>query len=247
MDKIIKKLKNLIVFGGGVIAHHYGSKLLDRESDLEAERMQSVRDSKLDNIDQKIEEVKNLCNKLSEIGGRMDENKVFTPEKIQEMNDRLNEVHDSGNKIVAMIKNNNAFNSEFNEYITKMLKNAEELKKLLDNTDSKNRFNSSLENFTSNIEKFYEYLDTLTLLQESALLHIFIFLALILTVLNILAVLFGNEIINYFNLENKFPSLAIFFKLRLKLKRYYLMWNVFLLFLICIVGIGINILTFIYS
>ena len=70
------------------------------------------------------------------------------------------------------------------------------------------------------------------------------FVVIILNVINILSVLFGNEIIRFFNLEERYPKLGIFFKLRIKLQRYYLMCSVFILFLVCIAGIGIDILLF---
>ena len=70
------------------------------------------------------------------------------------------------------------------------------------------------------------------------------FVVIILNVINILSVLFGNESIRFFNLEERSPKLGIFFKLRIKLQRYYLMWSVFILFLVCIAGIGIDILLF---
>ena len=86
-------------------------------------------------------------------------------------------------------------------------------------------------NFLSNFSNFYDYLESLTFLQESALLHILLFSILIISVINILSVLFGNEVIKYFNLEEKFPRLGLFFRLRLKFQRYYLIWNVLILLL----------------
>lgn len=113
--------------------------------------------------------------------------------------------------------------------------------------------NKSRNNFISNfnfiwdfdIKKIYHFLDTLTFQQEGALFHIVILLTILLIVFNILGVFFGNELIKYFNIEKKFPKLNKFFKLRANLQRYYLMWNIFLLFVLCIFGIGINILVFI--
>ena len=62
---------------------------------------------------------------------------------------------------------------------------------------------------------------------------------------SILGVFFGNEIIKYFDLENKYPKLSIYFKLRAKFQRYYLLWDISIMFLICILGIALNVLTFI--
>lgn len=101
--------------------------------------------------------------------------------------------------------------------------------------------NDNLTNkFSFDLSQFYRYLDSLTILQESSLLHILMFIVLMLTVINILSVLFGNEIIRYLNI--RFPQLSLFFRLRVTLQRYYLMWNVFILFVFCLAGICINIL-----
>ena len=75
-------------------------------------------------------------------------------------------------------------------------------------------------------------------------MHILLFSILIISVINILSVLFGNEVIKYFNLEEKFPRLGLFFRLRLKFQRYYLIWNVLILFLVCVLGIYVNLLLY---
>ena len=100
---------------------------------------------------------------------------------------------------------------------------------------------------TEILKILYNYLDTLSLLQESAILHILIFFLLILIIINILSALFVNEIIQYFNIEKNFPSLSIFFKLRSQFQRYYLMLNVSLLIIVCMGAIGINILVLIVT
>ena len=88
------------------------------------------------------------------------------------------------------------------------------------------------------------YLDSLTLIQEGGLFHIMIFSTILVIIFDILGIFFGNEIIKYFNIENKFPSLSNFFKLRAELQRYYLMWNITILFVLSIGALGINILVF---
>ena len=60
------------------------------------------------------------------------------------------------------------------------------------------------------------------------------------TIVNIFSALFANEIIKYFNLENRFPRLSLFFKIRLTLQKYYIIWNVFVLMVVCIFAVGIN-------
>ena len=92
------------------------------------------------------------------------------------------------------------------------------------------------------LDSFYNYLDTLSLLEESALLHIIFFLIIILNLFSIVGILLGNEIIIYFNLEKRFPKLAILLKYRAKFQKYYLIWNLLGLFLVCFVGLYLNIL-----
>ena len=99
-----------------------------------------------------------------------------------------------------------------------------------------------IDNF--NLDFFTTYLDSLPLLQEAALLHILLFIIIIITLINIFASLFANELLNYFDLEKKFPSISGFLKLRAKFQKYYLIWNVIILFVFCLFGIGINILIF---
>ena len=92
----------------------------------------------------------------------------------------------------------------------------------------------------SGLSDIFQFVENLSILQHSVLLDIFLFILLILTVINILSALFGNEIIKYFNLEKRFPRLSLFFKVRASLQRYYLMWNVFILMFVCLFGVCIN-------
>ena len=101
------------------------------------------------------------------------------------------------------------------------------------------------ESFVSWLKPLYDFLDSLTLFQESAVVHILLFIVLLLTVFNIFYVFFGNEIITYFKLEQRFPSISGLIRLRAKFQRYYLMWNIFILFLVCGFGIFVNILVLI--
>lgn len=113
------------------------------------------------------------------------------------------------------------------------------------------KFSKSLEdistsknNFITSFPQLPEYLNSLTLLQESSLFHIIILLLVLLTVFNIVSIFFANEIIKYYKLETRFPRLGLFFRLRSKFQRYYLIWSLFILFIVCISSICIDILLF---
>ena len=105
--------------------------------------------------------------------------------------------------------------------------------------------NSGKNKFSSWINEYYDFLNSLTLQQECAFINILLFLLIILVIFNFLAIFLGNEFISYFKLESKFPSLAYFFKLRTKYQKYYLIWNTVILFFICFIGVFINILSLI--
>ena len=98
--------------------------------------------------------------------------------------------------------------------------------------------------FDFNLDSFYSYLDSLTLAQELALIHILFAILYLLIAFEFFSIFFGNEIINYFDLENKYPKLKTFFKLRATYQRYYLIWCLLKLFLLCFILIIFNL--FIY-
>ena len=134
--------------------------------------------------------------------------------------------------------------------MSKILNNSYEIQKFIDEYnigDYTGEIKKFIGNSNFNLDYIYSYLDSLSLLQESALLHICIFITILLTLTNIFATLFANEIINYFDLENKYPSISGFLKLRAKFQKYYLIWNLIILLVLILGAIAINILVFVVS
>ena len=219
MSNTTRKIGTLIrkagYVGTGVIAHHYGFKLLDRSENKKEEEAQPERDSK---IDQMSEEIKNI-------------------------KDQVTQVQEQNNQIIAQ---NEQIISQ-NEEIKTQNSSAEKLSKSLDtlSSDNNNKFMDDFD-IKSFIKDIYDYLDTLTQIQELSLLHTLIFIIIILNLYSILGIFFGNELIKYFDLENKLPKLAFFFKLRTKFQRYYLIWNIFASFILCILALTLDVLTFIH-
>ena len=239
MKNIVKNLQNLGVFTSGIVAHHYGSKLLDYKESSEGSKVQALRDDKLDEIANGIKKLTDNCNNITD---NLKETTLLQS-KLDKLAhsawDKANNVQDSLNKYSSIADSSNKENLDKN--VTEMVSVTEKINKLLEEISNANVGSST--KFTSSIDDLYNYLDNLSLLEESSLLHILIFLVIILTVFNILTALFSNEIIQYFNLVERYPYLYNFFKLRNKLQRYYLMWNIFTLLIICIGGICINLLT----
>ena len=116
---------------------------------------------------------------------------------------------------------------------------SEAVKKIIDSING-NGSNKLVSDF--NLEFFYEYLNSLNILEVSALYHILMLLSIGINIFNVLSAILGNEIIKYFKLEENFPKLAIILRLRLKFQKYYLILSFSLIFLVIIVSILIDLL-----
>ena len=93
-------------------------------------------------------------------------------------------------------------------------------------------------------KSFYKFLDSLTLLEESSLLHILYIIVVLSIIFNIYSAFFANEIIKYFKLEEKYPKLNKIFKLRLQFQRYYLIMNLLWLLGASLFILGLDIMVF---
>lgn len=60
-----------------------------------------------------------------------------------------------------------------------------------------------------------------------------------------LTVVLGNEIINFFKIEEKFPKLIGVLRLRMKFQKYYLILNFSLIFILAMASILIDLLVLI--
>ena len=134
----------------------------------------------------------------------------------QELSDKLDNIQNSVDKVHEAIKSIPSVNSNSNN-------------KLI---------------FDFNLDSYSNYLDTLTLAEELALIHILCAILYLLIAFEFVSIFFGNELINYFDLENKYPKLKTFFKLRATYQRYYLIWCLLKLFLLSFVIIIFNLIIF---
>lgn len=244
MTKRFKEIANqFTAFLSGAAGHHYVSKLLDRPAEKESAELEAARERALKKVSQSLAEIKKNVRDIKQ--QIIDPNKVDEssniPENVQtsikECADRIEQSSESVTNILDTVR----LPFEFKDFILSQMKGMEQtsndLKSLLDSVNK--------DSFVPWLDKFYAYLDSLTLFQESAVVHILLFIVLLLQVINILFIFFGNEIIRYLKLEQRFPSLSSLIRLRAMFQRYYLMWNIFILFLVCMFGIFVNILVLI--
>ena len=236
LKNIIKTISTGVV---AIIGHHYGSQLL---SQLDAENFFRGNDDNNTHSDiskpvETLEDCqtyfKQVFDMFSHIKTDVDgmKNKTHLSEQdielISKTEDKLGLMRKDGEilkEILAQGSDPEGKSLILAERISKGLNYVDDsLQKLKENGS---KFISDLDfNFIIDFDlnKIYGYLDTLTLHQEGALFNIFVLLVILVTIFSLLGVFFGNDIIKLFDLENKFPRLSTFFKLRAKFQRYYLM------------------------
>ena len=92
---------------------------------------------------------------------------------------------------------------------------------------------------------YKEFLGSLSTEELCCLSNLIGFLMVLGGLVSITFILFGDYLINYFKLEERFPKLAKYIQLRQKIQRYTLIFHMFMVYLILIVFIIINAYMFI--
>ena len=246
MKKILEQIRTLGLFITGGVGYHLIYKTLNIKSDKEDDAKMDRIEKNTENISNKQEsfheEMKNKVSELNELAKKhfYDKNGNVKDNVNSNVSESLTD-HVKGIKDIVIKRLSEAQKGGLEKQAE-----IENLQKVLVKTDELSDSIKEINNkFLSGLTNFFEYLDTLTLLQESSLFHFFIFIVILVSLINIIIVLFANEFINYFNLENRFPKLSIFFKLRLKWQKFYLITSFTILFILCFFAIFINILLFI--
>lgn|ERR1700730_1485198 len=106
------------------------------------------------------------------------------------------------------------------------------LQDVIDLASSGNSKNDYINQFNVLIEKYKEYLSTLSVEQIAAIVNILGYIIIISSIISIAAVLYGEFLIRYFKLEERFPKLSGFITIRRKFQRYYLNYNFIVILLI---------------
>lgn len=218
----LKNAIKSIMFGVGAVgAHHYGSKFLDYKETIETNNIDEMRYT---NITEQLEKLHQKTDTLIQNQSAHD----------QALN-TLNKCKESVFNMQSSLEAGKLDEAKAHSDIVKDC-----IDKVFDiYSNSSNNFQINF-----NLNALYDYLDSLTLFEESALLHIIFSIIIFLTLIDLMTTLFANELIKYFDLENKHPYLKKFLMLRYKFQRYYFILNFSLLYVIIIVGIGLDLLVF---
>lgn len=101
----------------------------------------------------------------------------------------------------------------------------------------------SKQNFIGDtVDRFQEFLTSLSFLELGYLINILTGLFTILCLFNLMSVFYSGQIIAYFNLESRYPRLAKYFSLRRKFQFYYFTLNSALIFITSAILIIVNLL-----
>ena len=93
------------------------------------------------------------------------------------------------------------------------------------------------------IEQFKAYLDTLNIYQLCILFDLLASLLILIFIINIIFAFYGNKLIDYFNLESKFPKLSKIIKLRRNLSEFSILLNLIIIIIMLGLTIYVNIVT----
>ncbi len=242
------RLLNLSGFGLTAYIVYYAKKLSDMETKLEQiqSKNDQIKDLAIDSLSKKEE----LLNKNNEL-----------VEESKNVYNCMQNVSEKWAKIVELYtKNNNKTNNQSNDN-SQINDNAPEILNELENT--LNEIEKCNEQFESIVkfaikstnddnskkfidsDKIIEYLqniNNLTFEQTVYVLHLTGAIGVLLSLISLITIFFSDFLINYFQLEQKYPRIAKFIQLRRKFQNYYFIVNSLIILVICVVTIYINLL-----
>jgi hypothetical protein len=123
------------------------------------------------------------------------------------------------------------------EYLDKTIKEASNL------YGKTNKFLEDF-NFYKFIENYRNYISSLDLNQLCQLITISFSIPTLICFINILIINFGDYIINYLELDKRYPKLARIIDIRKKFSKFYIFINSIIMFISILTIIFINIITF---
>jgi hypothetical protein len=118
-------------------------------------------------------------------------------------------------------------NNKFDSFINK-------INTLLNNSENKSQYLDSLQSF----------FDGLNYKQNLAIVHISGSMFILFSLISIISIFYGDKLIIFFDLENRFPKITKFIKIRRKFQQFYLLMNIGLIFIVLAIIIYINIIEF---
>lgn len=198
----------------------YTSLLENNVSRLETERgildESNNLQKELEVLDQKFRTSLEIRRALQQKYSENSEDSIIT-DKIQEVENTNVEIHNMYESV----------NTKFESFINKV-------NTLLNNSGNKSQYFDSLQSIFDGFN--YE--------QNLAMSNILGSMFIIFSLISIISIFFGDKLIIFFDLENRFPKMAKFIQIRRKFQQYYLLMNIGLIIIVLLLIIYVNIIEF---
>ena len=94
------------------------------------------------------------------------------------------------------------------------------------------------------MSEYNQFFDSLTFIQKGAIVHTLVSISVLFLLSNLLSVYYGDKLIIYFNLENKYPKIVRFIRFRRNVKNIEIFLTLIIIFIVLFTIIYINILIF---
>lgn len=150
---------------------------------------------------------------------------------------------DFQNQVQRSLEDLNAQTQEILRNQNKSLK-----ERILENLPGRRKYTDGDNNFFDNLHDYFnDYLNFFSNLspeQQIILLNLLCSLLLLTYIMSIIMINYSNYLITRFNLEVKYPRIAIYLNYRRKFQRYYIYWNLFSIFIILTIMISTNLVLF---
>lgn len=223
------------------------TKVTNKEQELSAlqETIKNLKfegqlnDSTIQNLNLKIEnlknEVLNLNHNLATIKSEYSHNHSVLNKVLDEMSKDPNKFFKADGKptekLTDLINKSDGFKNGFSD----------EKKNFFISDDSSSNIIDSIKIFYKNLN---EYFMSLNIIEISYLVNFIGLLIIIFNVWAIVITLYSDYIIKYFNIEEKYPKLAKFIKIRRIAGNFYIIFNILIILFISISLAYLNIRTF---
>ena len=154
------------------------------------------------------------------------------------------------NKVNDLNKLDNVNNDLINESYQTLKDEAFKTNNIIDkvlefinNNSSSSSNNFILQDILNNYNQFF---DSLTTFQKGALAHTLLCIFILGCLFDILVAYYSNQLIEYYNLENKYPKLAKYLQLRRKFQSYYIKFNILLIIIVVLFTLYVNVSILLY-
>jgi hypothetical protein len=205
-------------------------------------KMQNEIIDKYQDLIKKGDDYAKLTSKVLEINDKT-ELALKESDKLTEISKKLGETNLNSSNLESLKSDLVFHNKNLEENISSTNKNMETLKKMLQDIFDSNSNDKFLGDHI--FIEFQNYLSSLPLEKIGALGHILISIAILMSLVSIIFIFYGDFLIKYFNLEEKFPKLARFIQFRRKFQQYYFAVNICFIILALFLIIYVNYIVFI--